>query len=101
MQTRNPILNRVTEVEVVDDSNEPWLLVRCKETDFYFIANPPEYDRLEEEFAWEKTLEEERERRNEEVFVRTASTIAKKIKFLLIPGRRIWHQDGYIHHNHR
>ncbi len=88
MKRHNPILNRETEVEIFDDSHEPWVLVRCKETNFYFIANPPAYERLEEEFAWEKTLEVEKERRRkEDVLVSAASTIAKKIKFLIDPKR--------------
>ena len=88
MKTNHPLLDRQTEVEVVDDSHEPWLLVRCKETDFHFIANPPKYDRLTQEFAWEKTHDEERARRNrEEPVMAMASTVAKKIKFLVRPNR--------------
>ena len=88
MHTRHPLLDRETEVEIVDDSHEPWLLVRCKETDFHFIANPPTYDRLAEEFAWEKTLDAERERRDrEERMISIASDVAKKLKVMIRPNR--------------
>lgn len=88
MKTNHPLLDRPTDVEVVDDTHEPWLLVRCKETDFHFIANPPKYERLSEEFAWEKTHVEERARREKDAtVVRLASTMAKKIKFLVQPNR--------------
>lgn len=88
MKTNHPLLDRPTEVEVIDDSHDPWLLVRCKETDFHFIANPPKYERLSEEFAWEKTHDEERARRDKNAtIVRLASTMAKKIKFLVQPNR--------------
>lgn len=88
MQVFNPIVNRETEVEVFDDSHEPWLLVRCKETNFHFIANPPSYERLEEEFAWEKTLDASQSRRRKEgVLAWRLSTVAKQIKFLIEPNR--------------
>jgi SAM-dependent methyltransferase len=88
MKVFNPIVNRETEVEVFDDSHEPWLLVRCKETDFHFIANPPSYDRLEEEFAWEKTIDaSESRRRKEGLLAWKLSKLAKQIKFLIEPNR--------------
>ena len=88
MQTNNPLLNRLTEVEIVDNTHQPWLRVRCRETNFYFIANPPDYKRLSEEFAWEKSLKSERERRKkEEVVISKASSLAKSVKFLLNPKR--------------
>ena len=88
MKINHPLLNEMTEVEVVDNSNEPWVLVRCTQTDFHFLMNPPEYDRLSEEFAWEKTLHNEQvRRRQDERLVYLASTIAKQIKFVLSPNR--------------
>ena len=88
MQAIHPLLNKPTEVEIVDDSHRPWILVRCKSTNFHFIANPPEYDQLSNEFAWEKTLISESERRHkDEKFVSLASDLAKKVKFFLNPNR--------------
>jgi len=89
VKTHHPLLDCETEVEIVNDTHEPWLLVRCKETDFHFIANPPEYDRLSEEFAWEKTHIEERAIRKEKdaLMLRLASAMAKKVKFLVRPNR--------------
>ena len=88
MIVNHPLLEQPTEVEIVDESHEPWILVRCKKTDFHFIANPPTYDRLTEEFAWEKTIESARERRHsEEKLIRVVSTVAKKIKVVVSPRR--------------
>lgn len=88
MQANHPLLNELTDVEVVDDTNEPWVLVKCKRTDFCFLLNPPEYDRLEDEFEWEQSLVDEQQRRQkEERLVYLASTAAKKIKFALNPNR--------------
>ena len=36
-------------------SQEPWAIVDCGACGFVYLANPPAYERLEEEFAWEKT----------------------------------------------
>jgi hypothetical protein len=30
-------------------------VVRCRETGFVFLANPPDYSQFESNFAWEKT----------------------------------------------
>lgn len=88
MHAKNPLNNQTTEVEIVDDSHEPWLLVRCPKTDFTFIANPPSYDRLSEEFAWEKTLESTRaEKQKKERLMGRVSTLAKQVKFLINPKR--------------
>lgn len=42
----------------------PWQVVSCLKCRFVFLANPPEVTRLEEEFAWEKTSQVERLRKN-------------------------------------
>lgn len=83
-----PILERPTEVEVVDSSRRPWILVRCKETGFVFLANPPDYSQLIDEFAWGKTWQEERIRRKQqEPFTTTLSLLARQSRALLFPKR--------------
>lgn len=83
-----PILNRVTSVDTLDESCEPWRLVRCRETGFVFLANPPEYSQLVDEFAWEKTYLAEKERRRQtEPGVAIVSDLLKAAKRMLFPGR--------------
>ncbi|PSH04276.1 MAG: hypothetical protein CXZ00_07900 [Acidobacteria bacterium] len=41
----------------------PWELKRCAGCGLVYMVNPPEYVMLEDEFAWEKTRSEEREKR--------------------------------------
>jgi SAM-dependent methyltransferase len=43
----------------------PWELKRCAGCGLVYLVNPPEYVRLEEEFAWEKTWAEESEKRRQ------------------------------------
>lgn len=38
-------------------SSDPWEVVECARCHFVFLRNPPPYEQLEDEFAWEKTSE--------------------------------------------
>jgi len=88
MMFKCPILDRVSAVYETDFSREPWSIVRCQETDFVFLANPPEYSQLETEFAWEKTSSKERIRREkDEPVISRLSSFAKKVKSIVSPGR--------------
>jgi SAM-dependent methyltransferase len=83
-----PILNRITRVDTLDASHEPWRLVRCRETGFVFLANPPEYSQLVDDFAWEKTYAAEKERRRRiEPWAARVSQLLKATKRLLFPRR--------------
>ncbi len=84
-----PILNRSTEVDETGFDRDCWSLVRCRETGFVFLANPPDYSQLESEFAWEETSVEERGRRSlEEPIVSRVSTFAKTVKSIAYPRRK-------------
>ena len=40
-------------------------MVECSETGMVYLENPPAYEQLVDEFAWQKTYEEERKRRTQ------------------------------------
>lgn len=83
-----PILDRSTSVEQTGFRRDAWSLVRCCETGFVFLANPPDYTQLENEFAWEETSKEERKRRKKDEPVWSlASSFAKAAKFKVFPKR--------------
>lgn len=44
-------------------SVDPWRIVACSDCGFVFLLNPPGYDALVSDFAWEKTRVEEMQRR--------------------------------------
>jgi SAM-dependent methyltransferase len=44
-------------------SEGAWNIVQCGQCDFVFLQNPPGYDALVEDYAWEKTRLKETERR--------------------------------------
>ena len=48
---------------LTDYSSPPWQIVECGACGFIFLRNPPQYERLSSEFAWEKTRVAEVERR--------------------------------------
>lgn len=83
-----PILERVTSVEETGFGRNGWSLVRCRETGFVFLPNPPEYSQLECEFAWESTSDQESKRREfEEPIFSKISAMAKATKLFLFPRR--------------
>ena len=83
-----PILERPTETLQTSYSRGDWQIVSCKETGFTFLANPPDYEQLQEEFAWEKTYESEKQRREQaEPTVAVASELAKQVKLRVAPKR--------------
>lgn len=88
MEQLCPILDRTTDAEKTAFCRDSWLVVRCRETDFIYLANPPSYAQLETEFAWEKTLLAERQRRvSEEPVVARVSSFAKTLKTVVRPKR--------------
>lgn len=61
-----PILGRASQTTPMPYSRGPWTLVRCNETGFVFLPDPPSYDALSAEHAWESTFAAERARRRRE-----------------------------------
>ncbi|MEY4565138.1 MAG: hypothetical protein RLY14_108 [Planctomycetota bacterium] len=83
-----PILNRRVTTESTPYRRDTWEIVRCRETGFVFLANPPKYEQLEEQFAWEKTYHAEMQHRREsEPVIAVASDVAKAVKFTISPMR--------------
>ena len=78
MPRSNPLTGNQTPVKETPYSSGEWKLVECLETGMVFLENPPEYSQLVEEFAWEKTFEEERiRRRAKEPIVALTSHLSK------------------------
>ncbi|MEM7284421.1 MAG: class I SAM-dependent methyltransferase, partial [Pseudomonadota bacterium] len=65
-----PITGVETNTSLFEQRGE-WSLVECQSTGFVFLANPPDYDKLEKEFAWEVSFEKERERRRKQEPIRS------------------------------
>ena len=85
---------------LADYSFPPWQIVKCGACGFVFLRNPPHYERLSSEFAWEKTRVAEVERRKARSPIRLwldgmtrwragiySPGIAGRLKRLFAPGR--------------
>jgi SAM-dependent methyltransferase len=86
----HPLLDQDSPVRPSVYSRPPWHLVECLETGFVYLANPPEYAQLDEEFSWEKTKAEENAKRiHEEPVVAWISKWSKFIRRSFRRERRI------------
>ena len=77
----NPILERATQTRETVFSEGAWRVVECLETGFVYLENPPEYAELAQNYAWEKTYQIEKKRREEQEPMRTRlSAFVKKCR---------------------
>ena len=88
MQQICPILGRSTYVDQTQFGRDLWSIVRCRETGFVFLANPPDFSQLQSELAWEETSRLESERRRQaEPFVSRLSAYTKRLKTQVVRKR--------------
>jgi len=73
-----PLLERESSNKSINYAPSPWILKECLETGLVYLENPPEYDRLVEDYAWEKTSKiENNNRRIQEPLLYSVSTYMK------------------------
>src|SRR5512147_2219677 len=58
-----PLLERETATTTLDIAPPPWVVRECRETGLVFLENPPGYDSLRSEIAWERSSAQESRRR--------------------------------------
>ncbi len=59
-----PLAERATATDVIDGlAPPPWVVRRCRETGFVFLENPPGYDSLKQDLAWQVTYQRESQQR--------------------------------------
>lgn len=70
-----PLLERPTATRALPHAPPPWRLRQCLESGFVYLENPPGYEALEDEYAWEVTsARESRARREAEPLLHAASS---------------------------
>lgn len=85
-----PLLERATATRVLDIAPPPWRALECLETGFVFLANPPGYDSLKSEFAWEQTWQRESARRARAEPARYAvSALLKRLRARVLKRNRM------------
>ena len=63
MKRVSPLLEHEADSTVLDLAPSPWVLRRCNTTGFVFLENPPGYEVLHDELAWQVTYQRECEAR--------------------------------------
>jgi len=88
MEAFCPLVERVTQVEPTEFCRNEWQVVRCTETGFVFLKDPPPYEALEEDLAWEDVYANEKRRRwqAEPIVSRLSWAMAKTTRYLF-PNR--------------
>jgi len=77
----SPLLDRPGPTRRLAVAPPPWDVRECLETGIVFLANPPEQERFQDEFAWEVTHAEESARRQrEEPLVYAVSRAFKAVR---------------------
>lgn len=94
---RCPVCDRDNSAESAHRlSKPPWRLVRCAGCGLVYLENPPTYEDLADEFAWEKTYTSERAARRAGRPVHYAvSDSAKRMKRLVRGGAGV-KERGFI-----
>jgi len=86
----SPILERETKTELLNLAPEPWKILKCLETGIVFLENPPGYEALKEEFAWEKTYQSEVEsKKSAEPLRYKVSSFAKEYRHKVLKRNKV------------
>lgn len=87
-----PLLGRPTTAEPTPYADGDYRLVRCRETGFVYLQNPPDYESVRDDFPWEVTVEQERVRRHQaEPVLSAVSDATKQLKRQFLSKRNRLH----------
>ena len=77
-----PLAEHATATELIEGlAPAPWVVRRCRETGFVYLENPPGYESLKEDLAWQVTHQRESQQRASAEPVRyTLSRWAKHLR---------------------
>jgi 2-polyprenyl-3-methyl-5-hydroxy-6-metoxy-1,4-benzoquinol methylase len=85
-----PLLERASSTSILDYAPAPWILKQCQESGFVYLENPPPYEGLKEEYAWEVTWKKEAESRKEaEPFLYAISTVFKSFRHKVLKRNKV------------
>ena len=77
-----PLTERASATDVIQGlAPAPWVVRRCRETGFVYLENPPAYESLKQDLAWQVTsLRESHQRENTEPLRYAASRWVKHLR---------------------
>lgn len=95
-----PVCDAEHASPIAEYSRDEWVVAACDTCSFVYLRNPPAYEALEEDFAWEKTYVEKKSASKGSTFLSPlARTIKDKTK-LFMRNRdakmRAWFKDGAV-----
>ena len=81
-------------------SRDEWVVAACDACDFVYLRNPPAYEALEEDFAWEKTYVEKKKASKGSTFLSPLVRSMKQKTKLFMRDRdakmRAWFKNGAV-----
>jgi len=85
-----PLLERETRSHTLDIAPPPWIVRECEESGMVFLENPPGYEPLNDELAWEVTYAREVEaRKAAEPALYAMSTAAKRFRRRVLKRHKV------------
>lgn len=85
-----PLLERESRTTTLDVAPPPWVVRECQETGMVFLENPPGYESLQSELAWEVTWQREAEARAAaEPTLYAMSTAAKRFRHRVLKRHKV------------
>lgn len=85
-----PLLERETRTRTLDLAPSPWIVRECQETGMVFLENPPGYESLQSELAWEVTWQREAEARAAaEPTLYAMSTATKRFRHRVLKRHKV------------
>jgi SAM-dependent methyltransferase len=86
----SPLLERETATTPLDVAPAPWVVRQCQESGLVFLENPPGYESLQSELAWEVTWQREADKRaTDEPALYAMSTAAKKFRHRVLKRNKV------------
>ncbi len=85
-----PLLERESATTTLDIAPPPWVVRECRETGLVYLENPPGYDSLRAEIAWERSSAQESQRRAAaEPALYALSTAAKRFRLRVLKRNKV------------
>ena len=90
MKRVSPLLERESATTQLDVAPAPWVVRQCQESGLVFLENPPGYQSLQAELAWEVTWQREADKRAaDEPALYAMSTAAKKFRHRVLKRNKV------------
>ena len=90
MKRVSPLLEREGACDLLDVAPAPWVVRQCRESGLVFLENPPGYEALQSELAWEVTWQQEADKRAaDEPTLYALSTAAKKFRRSVLKRNKV------------